>query len=223
MSVYAGPETITSGLVLSLDAGNPKSYSGSGTAWYDLSDNRNHTTLTNGPTYSSGVMSFDNVDDYVVTNNTMPAFGTGDFTLEVWIRPDSFSSYTHMIALPNQATFTLKATRVGDGVAGTIYFYSGSFTTYDSTPGWQLTLNVWQQVILKRESSVAYAFLNGVSKGSKTGFTNDFSTPALLSIHNGYVGEFTQCSMSNIKVYNRALSSTEINQNFNALRGRFGI
>jgi hypothetical protein len=193
--------------------------------WYDMSGNGNNGTLTNTPYHfigadgTNGYMSFDGTDDYITSPSSSNfAFGTGDFTLEVWIYPQSFSTYTHMIALPDQATFALKA-NVSDG---DIYFYSPGYLTYGSTSGWTLTLNTWNHVVFKRESSVGYAFLNGVSKGSKSGFTNSFSAQ-VLNIHNGWPGEFAQCRMSNIKIYNRALTAAEIQQNFNANRSRFGI
>ncbi len=178
--------------------------------------------FVNTPTYSSangGSIVFDGTDDYITSPSSSNfAFGTGDFTLEIWIYPQSFSAYTHMIALPDQATFALKA-NVSDGA---IYFYSPAYSTYGSTSGWTLTLNTWNHVVFKRESSVGYAFLNGASKGSKSGFTNSFSAQ-VLNIHNGWPGEFAQCRMSNIKIYNRALTAAEVQQNFNANRGRFGI
>ena len=67
MAIFGGPNVIDNGLVLSLDAGNVKSYPGSGTIWYDKSGNNNNGTLTNGPTFSGGSIVFDGVDDYVDT------------------------------------------------------------------------------------------------------------------------------------------------------------
>jgi hypothetical protein len=105
---------------------------------------------------------------------------------------------------------------------GAIYFYSPAWTSYGNTAGWTLSLNTWQQVIFKRESSTGYAFLNGVSKGSYGGFTNNFSTQS-MNIHNGWGSEFTESNISIVRVYNRALSTSEIIQNFNNGRQRFGI
>jgi len=63
---------VQQGLVLNLDAGNPYSYAGSGSTWYDVSGNSNNSTLTFGPTYSTtngGIINFDGVDDYVNLNS----------------------------------------------------------------------------------------------------------------------------------------------------------
>lgn len=190
--------------------------------WIDMSGKSNHGTLTNGPTYSSlnsGILEFDGTNDYVTTSSSSNfAFGTGDFTLECWIYPQSFSTYTHMIALPDQNTFALKA-NVTDGA---IYFYSPTYTTYGDTSGWTLSINTWNHVIFKRESQVGYAFLNGVSKGSKSGFSNNFSSQ-VLNIHNGWPGEFTQCKIGCVRIYNRALSSQEISDHFSSHKTRFGL
>ena len=190
----------------------------------DLSGNYNSVAAVNGPTYSSsnnGIIVLDGTNDYLTTSTASPAFafGTGDFTLELWIYPESFTStYTHMIALPDQGTFALKA-NVTDGQ---IYFYSPSYTTFGSTSGWTLSLNTWNHVVFKREAFVGYAFLNAISRGSKSGFTNNFSS-SVLNIHNGWPNEFTPCRMSMIRIYNRALTDAQILQNYNATKGRFGL
>jgi len=220
---YANGKIVTDGLVLSLNAADKNSYPGSGTTWTDISGNNNTGTLTNGPTFNSGnggSIVFDGSDDYVTASSSSQfAFGTGNFTLECWIYPMSFSTYTHMIALPNQNVFALKA-NVSDGA---IYFYSPSYTTYGYTSGWTLALNNWQQVIFKRESSTGYAFLNAVAKGSLGAFTNNF-TAQTLNIHNGYFGaEMAECRMSIIRIYNIALTTDEITQNYNAQKSRFGL
>ena len=85
---------ITTNLVLHLDAGNSSSYSGSGTAWNDLSGNGNNFTLTNGPTYTSdngGAIVFDGTNDYAVSalNQAFFQFGTGDYSYGVWVKIDN--------------------------------------------------------------------------------------------------------------------------------------
>ena len=235
----------TRGLILNYDAGNLNSLTttsnyydcGYGcqyyasapsctncnTQWRDISGYGLDGTLTNGATFNSaggGSVYFDATNDYVTAaSSSQFAFGTGDFTLECWIYPQSFSTYTHMIALPHQDTFALKA-NVSDGA---IYFYSSAWTSYGYTSGWTLAINTWQQVIFKRESSTGYAYLNGDSKGSRGSFTNNF-TAQVLNIHNGYSGgEMAECKMAIIRIYNRALTSDEITNNFNNGRQRFGL
>jgi len=77
MATNYNPKITTDGLVLCLDAANPKSYPGSGTAWFDISGNSRNGTLTNSPTFSSsnqGYFSFDGTDDFVsITDTAYPA------------------------------------------------------------------------------------------------------------------------------------------------------
>lgn len=218
MGFYRGPNTVTNGLVLALDAGNIKSYQSGSTIWYDKSGNNNNGTLTNGPTFSSGSIVFDAVNDYITASSSLFAFGTGDFTIGVWIYPQSFSTYTHLIALSSQSDFALKA-NINDGQ---LYFYSPVFTTFASTTGWTLSLNTWNYVVFKRESFIAHSFLNSRPYGTKSGFNNNF-TIQTLNIHNGHPSEYAQCKMSTISIYNRALSAAEILQNYNATKGRFNL
>lgn len=180
----------------------------------------NNTITANNLTYNSnGTFSWaSGVDARIqAPSSSNFSFGTGDFTLECWINPTNFSGYTHMIALPDQNTFALKA-NTGDGA---IYFYSPSFTTYP-TSGWTLVAGTWNHVVMTRASSTSYSYLNGSLKGSKTGFTNNF-TAQTLNIGNGYPNEYTAKSIGSVKIYNRALSSQEVQQNFQACRSRFGI
>jgi hypothetical protein len=241
----ASPTVVTRNLVLWLDAGNNSSYANTSnyydcgygcqyyssnpgctncnTQWKDMSGNGNDGTMVNGAGVDygtgGGAMFFDGTNDYVsVSSSSNFAFGTGDFTLECWIYPESFSTYLHMFALPDQGTFALKA-NVSDGQ---IYFYSPAWTTYGSTAGWTLSLNTWNHVVFKRESSTGYAYLNSVLKGSKGSFTNSFSAQT-LNIHNGWGSEFAQCRIAIARIYNRSLKDSEILQNYNNGRTRFGV
>jgi hypothetical protein len=225
MGFYRGPQIVRDGLVLALDAGSPNSHSGSPTSYYwrDLSPTGTQLILVNGAAYNAsnqGVIYFDTADDYAVTDaNSAYAFGTRDFTIEAWVKPTQLSNqYHHILALPQQDTFALKA----EINTGNIYFYSPSFTTSGSTSGWTLTENAWNHVVLTRASSTAYAYLNGVSKGSKAGFTNNF-TSQILNIHNGWPGEFTEMYFGPVRIYNIGLTSDQVLQNYNAQRSRFNL
>lgn len=217
---------VTTNLVMNLDAGNTASYPGTGTTWTDLTGRGNNGTLTNGPTFDSGnggSISFDATNDFVeVASSSDFGFGTGDFTLEMWINATSLSNYVHMFALPSQPTFVLKA----DVTTGKIYFYtntSPTYNTYDLTPGWTLTTNSWYHVVWVRRSSVGYPYLNGTAYASKSGFTNNFSQDT-LNIHKGFGTEFTTCKIAIARIYKgTGLTTSEVQQNFNVDRARFGV
>jgi|TARA_R110000823_G_scaffold195132_1_gene326441 hypothetical protein len=223
MATSYSPKIITDGLVLCLDAGDGKSYSGSGTAWTDRSSTNQNFTLTNGPTFNSGDQSilFDTTDDYATATNDAFQFGTGDFSIEVWIKPTEFGSYTHMVAFNDQSVGALKA-NVSNGI---IYFYggSGTYSTYGSITNWTLVQNEWNHVIFKRESSVGYGYLNGSSaSGTKTGLNKNFNS-SVVNIHKGWGSEFTEAYFGLVRLYNKGLSDAEVLQNYNATKGRFGV
>jgi hypothetical protein len=187
----------------------------------DLSGRGNSINLSNVSFDSSTFpqIAFDGTDDYInVGSSSDFALGTGNFTIEVMIYPTSFSNYIHMVALPLQNTFALKA----EVSTGNIYYYDPSFTTYGSTSGWTLTINQWNHVILVRSGNVAYAYLNGVSKGSKAGFTTNMTTQA-MNIGWGWGSEFTAKKINVVKMYNRALSATEVANNYNQYKTRFNL
>jgi hypothetical protein len=219
----------TTSLVLNLDAGNPSSYSGSGTTWTSLTGT-NNATLQNGPTFDTangGTIAFDGTNDYASCASSSDfAFGTGDFTLEMWIKHGtSGSAYQHLFALPDQSTFGLKAW--DQGSYGELYFYSSTFDTYTVIPtstssGWVLDRNVWNHIVFTRASSVAYGYKNGILKGSKSSFNNNFSSQT-LNIGWGYGSEYRSKNIAVARIWKRALSQAEITSSFNALRGRFGL
>jgi len=225
---YPGLPAATGGTITYINGYTIHTFTTSGTftpyTWNDVSGEGNNATLTNGPTFNSyqwgGYIDFDGTDDYATAPASSDfAFGTGNFTLECWVYPiDISTTYQHMIALPNQGIFALKA----EAGTGNIYFYSPSWNTYGSTSGWTLTLNTWNHVMFTRVSNVAYAYLNGVSKGSVSGFNNSFSSQ-VLNIHNGQPGEFTRMLIGAARIYNIGLSSSQVLQNYNATKARFGL
>jgi hypothetical protein len=225
---YPGLPAATGGTITYLNGYTIHIFTSSGTftpyLWNDVSGEGNNAILENGTAFNSykwgGYMDFTEDFDFATAPSSADfAFGTGDFTLECWVYPiDISTNYLHMIALPSQGTFALKA----EINTGNIYFYSPSFTTFGSTTGWTLTLNTWNHVMLTRVSNVAYAYLNGISKGSKSGFNNSFSAQ-VLNIHYGQANEFTRTFMGSARIYNRGLSQAEVTQNYNAQKSRFGL
>ena len=101
---------VSDGLVLWLDAGITPSYPTSGTTWTDLSGNNNNGTLVNGPTYSStngGSLVFDGTNDYVnISNSSSFNFGSGDFTVESWIRITSLAVYHPILEGRTSASYS---------------------------------------------------------------------------------------------------------------------
>jgi len=111
MSTIGGPNIVDSGLVLELDAGNTKSYPGTGTTWFDKSGNAYNGTLTNGPTFNTGSLGslvFDGVDDYVNNIGTTSTFSfiqnTAVFTINAWVKPSLLGTAMYFMGNNNGTT-----------------------------------------------------------------------------------------------------------------------
>ena len=195
----------------------------SGTTAYDLSGNGNNATHYGSPVISSLVptkhfstrsVEFDTDGDYLDTgSSTQYAFGTGDFTLSIWINPDDFGDYQHMFAWDgSQSTGAFKANKdVGDGKEGWVYWYDTSYSTYPDIAA-PLQLNTWNHVVLVRRSNVATIYLDGVAKGTDAGFNSNLTGTPFMRFGNGWSGEYTDGHLDEARMYNRALSTGEILQ-----------
>ena len=222
MSVFAGPEIINDGLVLSLDAANSRSYPGTGTTWTDLSGLRNTGTLTNGPTFSTtnnGSIVFDGTDDFISCGNASNIQITVG-TIGAWIRANNGNSgYNGIIA--KQFAWGLF---VGDNLLVTFDWgnnvqRSTGITVGNST--WNFVAMTFTETI-GTPTNNAIIYLNGVARLTTT--VRHSNQNVNLEIGRaGPVGQHFGGDIAAAFVYNRVLSAAEISQNFNAIRGRFGI
>jgi hypothetical protein len=220
---------VTNGLVLNLDAAKVDSYPGTGTTWRDISGNNNNGTLTNGPTFSGigkqASIVFDGVDDYV-SLGTFNGFGSTNRTISVWFKATSISSTTsRIITFPANDTSTdTPAYTLGLNNSGTIQGGIGG-SPYD---GYDLSISYilgsWVNITATVISNTITFYKNSVFESS---FTNTgtvaTNTIGYLGRYNANYGQYLAGNISNVSIYNRALSAAEVSQNFNALRGRYGI
>jgi hypothetical protein len=230
MGVFAGPEINESGLVLALDAGNTKSYPGSGTTWTDLSGNSNTGTLVNSPTYNSangGSLVFNGTNDKVtLTPGSQFAYGTGDFAVEGWFycttTLPSFGSTLFSQTVSGTNYFWVVA-----GIGNVINFYfgtSGGGTAILSSTSWNY--NTWNHFTVSRISGSVIVYLNTVG-GTPTACNQDFNNITYVPTigqythdnNNGFGGR-----ISALRVYRgKGLTAAEVSQNYNATRGRYGL
>ena len=212
MGAFAGPDISESGLVLALDAGNPKSYPGSGTTWTDLSGNGNNGTLTLGPTYSSangGSIVFDGSNDYI-TSSFATTSGQA-VTYAGWLySTETTSTYKNFVDSVTARPM------IWWNASGQIEFDAAFYTTTT------VYRNQWVYVALSKPSgsSSASYYVNGVLVGSGSAYTTPALTPTWF---NRSAGQTWKGNASNVQAYNRALTAQEIQQNFNATRSRYGI
>jgi hypothetical protein len=221
MSLNHSPKIVTDGLVMCLDAANRKSYPGTGTTWFDRSGNSNHGALTNGPTFSSGnggSIVFDGTNDCIVVNSNASILSPTAYTKFAWFYPTSFASSNNIISDGNsgQHAFWLaggnKLNAGHNGNWGTVV----SLTT--------LSLNTWYCGAVTFNTSTGWVlYLNG-SQEATTNNTTTFNGNGGILIGAYFTGSnvFTGRISTGV-VYNRVLTASEILQNFNATRGRYGI
>ena len=205
-----------------------------GTTWTDLSGNGNNGTLTNGVGFdggNGGSLSFDGVDDYVTLGT--PSLMNGvqvPLTICVWAKANALGSYNVLWGVDKSTTggglysmlrvdfgqiryFTtnyLGGIQVNGNVfsvsTGVWNFYAVTVSGTISSPSVTIYLN-------NSSSTLSYSTLS-----SSPDLTVDFRIGS-----NQRAGEDWNGNISNVMWYNRALTASEIQQNFNATRGRFGL
>lgn len=240
MALGHNPSIVTSGLVLCLDPANLRSYSGTGTTWYDISGNGKNGTLNNTPTYSTsngGIFTLDGVNEYIKLQSQndaqTPLSGYGSFTgagnnafsLEIWIKTSQIAG-TASYDAPGLIA------RDDSDIYSNLTLYNGYvyWTHYDGA--WQSNLksttlvsdNAWHQIIyVNNTNSTGSIYVDGVSEvtGSSALLANNYFSPD--NIGWGYSGKYFLGSIGSVKFYDKSLTAVEVLQNFNALRGRFGI
>jgi hypothetical protein len=199
---------------------------------FDLSGNGNIGTLRNSPTYSEdnlGKFVLDGVnDDIDCGNNSSINFGTGDFTVSVWFR--RFSNATTNLRLLSKAAGGDSANAAS---AGFCFFGSNTGISFAVNPTAARTIisaanfsvNEWVNVVGLVERGVSMrTYKNSVQVATATAPTGSVSgTTSLFLGSNVGANVFWAGEISNVSLYNKALTPQEIQQNFNALRGRFGI
>ena len=231
MAVGYNPKIVTDNLVLALDAANTKSYGGSGTTWTDLSGKGNNGTLTNGPTFDNGnggSIVLDGTNDYVQSGTSSDLIiGTKDYTMSLWFKYDSAKS--EMVLMDNRTadnngtTFTL--IQVGDFMRVNVWEDNISDFSFESSTN--LSANTWYNITYTRISNSASMYINGVQDGSSWTQTYNYSGGNKLTLGWNYsvqTGKSLDGMIPYVLFYvNKGLTSTEVQQNFNALRGRYGI
>jgi hypothetical protein len=240
-------DIVKDGLVLWLDAGDRTSYPGGGTVWRDLTPNANNGTLTNGPTFNSGnggSIVLDGVNDYIQLNTltALPNLQTGDsITIGCWIRKTSTSSWQPIITKIDSSNWILRnyeLTFSGSGLNAPLnsisFFYrnAGNTTWNGFSTTATFTDSQWHYFVFTYKMSTASSakmYVDGTSLSAlwRDGTGNDepstTSTALRIGTTDPSFSEWLGGNISNVQIYNRALSANEVSQNFNATRARFGV
>lgn len=217
MAVSAGPKIVKDGLVLCLDAGNSESYPGTGTTWFDLVGNTNGT-LVNGVTYNTSSRVFS-------INQT-----SSDQYIDI---PINLTNVNHTIIAASRWTSADGRGRVVTSANNNWFMGYYGFSLYVDAyyaEGWVSLVNPgtadtnWRiHAAIGDVSADSWAIYSNATL--KAGPNNQgASGPNGIRIGaSGIYGEYSRCEIGFLLAYNRALSQEEIEQNFNSLRGRYGI
>ena len=227
MATNGGPNIIQDGLIFAVDAANKKSYTSGSDTWVDLAGS-NDGTLENNPTFTTengGGFVFDGTDDYI-------EFGTeqdysSELTIDMWVKYNSTANL-HCIqkrASHNTAVFFLGGTgtgayrwRTGQGATST--------ATLDSSTGTMIQGEL-VNIVATYNTTIndKRIYKNGVSIANTTtsgNLYNQSSSPLRLGTDDRNIAYFNG-EFYYIRMYNKGLSQSEITQNYNALKSRFGL
>jgi hypothetical protein len=239
MAHHFSPKTITDGLDFYIDPINPKSYPGTGTSVYDISGNGYVGTLVNGPIYNSTYFTFDGVNESLRFGDILDR-GTSPFTLSAWVRKtgnsisDSFGGgiVTKGSYGGNLAGYSMLISNTTNAGRGAIQLRtSNPDTPYTIPTDYSIPFNNWMYFTSMRDTvnEVARFYINTQLVG-----TIDVPNTANIdTIYNFTIGALHlggtshqrhfKGDISSIYGYNRTLTQPEIEQNYNALKGRFGL
>ena len=220
---FTGAPVVDSSLHLWLDAGQPSSYSGTGTTWTDLSGNSRTGTLTSGPTYSSangGSIVFDGTNDYVQCTGSLTVTAA---TFVTWIRRNG-SQGTYDGILFSRGTSVTGLNFYTSNQLG--YHWNGNSNTYNWSSGLTIPDATWCMIAVSVTSTAATAYLCQTSGITTATNTVNHSSSVLDDIKIAWdeaAARYFNGNIATAMVYNRALSADEVTTNFNALRGRYGV
>jgi hypothetical protein len=229
MAFNYSPKIVTDGLVLYLDAANPKSYVSGSTTWNDIARGGNNGTLINGPTFSSangGSIVFDGIDDYVlVSNDGFGTFSSQTYTVEAWINPSSTTGdkviFSYDFTSHIQPYYAIQFRMLGSTLL--ISWNNGSTFQAIQTPNNTITFNRWHHVVGLYESGRQQIYINGQlqASGTRTDTITFYNQPVWIGKAN-FGGHF-QGNIPAVRYYRKAFSAQEVLQNYNATKTRFGL
>ena len=213
------PHIVTDGLVLCLDAANPRSYPLSGTSWNDLSGNSYNGTLTNGPSFSSdnaGTLVFDGTNDYINLSSLIIDSYPG--TISIWAKFTATNGYVFSAVTNSVNRYYI------------VYVSSGSELHYVRGTSYSplvvasnLSSNRYYYMSMAYTNNTLYGYLNGEYIGSHS-YVNGGSWVQNAKVGSFYLAnqQFFTGNIGIVTIHDRVLSAKEVKQNFNATRGRYG-
>lgn len=223
---------VTANLIVYLDSGNSSSYPGSGSTWYDLQGVANNATLFNTPTYSSssgGILQF---DDASLEYGTIPNIGNQiNWTVECWFRLTTSLSGKVSSIVSNQFDLSTKLNfSIGTNNAPTNYnlavgFFNGAWR---NTAGFTPSTNIWYQVVGTYDGTTIRQYVNGAANGGTLTYSGTPQSGGEVRLMRRWddtlsAGNLVDGDLAIVRIYSSALSSSEVEQNYNSNKSRFGL
>jgi len=226
MSYSNGPTIVTNGLVLVLDAGDRNSYVSGSTTWRDLAGIYNGT-LNNGPTFDTGSLGsivLDGTNDSITCNTNSITSNALTFTIII-NRYNNGTQGTGLVFNRGGGGSTTGMNLLYPTPTGIGYHWNDDPNTYLYDPGIPIPLNTWCFCCVSvNPTQSIFQVNNNVVVRSYTNVTANTTVGTNLMIGTDYtIGRYVNAKIAYASMYNRALSQAEIKQNFNALKGRFGL
>ena len=232
------PPIVLNGLQLYLDAALVDSYPGTGTTWYDLTNNNNNVEMQNSGDISytgsgGGYFSTGSTGYFSKTSAVNVPTGNTPYTMSIWAQlptgwPGGSINHTmiNIGSAPTYRNFNAFAATFG-GYLINAWFAEPSdppdlvTTTWNpSTPGTN-----WMNVVVQWNDTTRSIWYNGIQQASQeitTGFLGN-NSDLLIGLDYPGFGNYLQGNIGQVLVYNRAITFDEIQQNFNATKSRYGI
>lgn len=213
MATRYNSQIIKDGLQLCLDSANPKSYPGSGTTWYDLSEYGRNATLSSTPTLSNGKLQ---LSTSVYGTFSSVSLSGIPFTVMAWVYKNDTND------------FSIIGGGAGGGNANSHYIIRSSrvyFGNYgcDIQGSTNINANTWYHMTYLMDSSQYQSvFLNGVLDGGPT-YTCGYYGSYVNTVGTSCCGGAGTALVDHLLIYNRALTTGEIIRNYNSSKSRFKL
>ena len=230
MATYYSPKIVTDSLVFCIDAGNPKSYIGSGTAWTDLSGNGSTCNSSGGPVFGTdgkGSFLFDAVDDIFISPENS-VFNTQTPSVEVWIKTNN-TNQNGFFFEKGQVNTQYSLFQEGTNIVWRQSTSSGLISLTANAPTY-ISISNWAHIVGTYDflEGVRRLYINGsrVAGDGQSGIINTNANGISIGVYGGYNGArgyYYNGRIASVRVYNRALTQEEVFQNYNASKTRFGI
>ena len=225
MGFYRGPNIVTDGLVYAMDAGSGRSYDGT-TSLNDLVGS-NTGTLINGVTYQSingGVFDFDGTDDYISFGNVQSLINNTQGTISIWVNPSTTSMKFALGWFGNTSNY-MRLEVSGNGIVQLLTEVGNVGNVLSSNPA-TTPLNQWTNIVITQNGTNSKFHINGVLQAG-SGNSTWFATHPTLNLYLGYkmswAGYYYNGKIANTLIYDQALTTAQVTQNFNAQKSRFGL